>query len=387
MVVLEQRRRGGVIADAIGAGKTVVSIALIMNNIESAHKQRGMPNKSGATLVAVPPGLIDQWHSEIKKFAEPLRVVKVYDFASLLKVSMEKMLNADVVIVNVDILQAEGYLENLLKKAGLGDEVKNIPGLPQYTGQIELNQARGVWIPAASNDPYGGANNPNNQKRRNHTAFYTSLYNKGVQALRKKEFKEADRGVPLEFFEYHRIIVDEVHESLCTTKSELKVGKEAVEKEGGDFCKEKNRRAARELFGITQKDIMKRPLICRKAIFGLTGTPLLDSSNRVIELANLMGGTYVIGLSSHWRKLERESCRDIFLHNYLEPRQSREVRKNINIKCQDFLDTCCTRNKADEEMEGIDFEDHRGVVRMSEDEKQDYLNSSQQEFIYQTGEL
>lgn len=289
----------------------------------------------------------------------------------------EKMLNADVVIVNVDILQAGGYLEYLLKKAGLGDEVKNLPGLPQYTGQIDLNQ----------NDPYGGANNPNNQKRRNHTAFYTSLYNKGVQALRKKEFKEADRGVPLEFFEYHRIIVDEVHESLCTTKSELKVGKEAVEKEGGDFCKEKNRRAARELFGITQKDIMKRPLICRKAIFGLTGTPLLDSSNRVIELANLMGGTYVIGLSSHWRKLERESCRDIFLHNYLEPRQSREVRKNINIKCQDFLDTCCTRNKADEEMEGIDFEDHRGVVRMSEDEKQDYLNSSQQEFIYQTGEL
>jgi len=87
---------GGVIADAIGAGKTVVSIALIMNDIESAHKQRGMPNKSGATLVAVPPGLIDQWHSEIKKFAEPLRVVKVYDFASLLKVRRCSMLTSSL---------------------------------------------------------------------------------------------------------------------------------------------------------------------------------------------------------------------------------------------------------------------------------------------------
>ena len=96
MVVLEQRRRGGVIADAIGAGKTVVSIALIMNNIESAHKQRGMPNKSWATLVAVPPGLIDQWHPEIKKFAEPLRVVKVYDFASLLKMRRCSMLTSSL---------------------------------------------------------------------------------------------------------------------------------------------------------------------------------------------------------------------------------------------------------------------------------------------------
>ena len=366
---------GGVIADAIGAGKTVISIALILSDIQSARHESGMPNKSGATLVAVPPGLIDQWHSEIKKFSEKLDVIKVYDHDSMLKVSVDKMIGADVIIVNVDILQADGYLPSLLRKAGLGNEVKNLPGLPQYAGQIEQTQARGVWIPSSSNDPYGGANNPNNQKRRNHTAFYTTLYNKGVQALRKQNFKGSERGIPLEFFEYHRIIVDEVHESLCTTRNELKSEKETADKESGSFYKEKNRRAARELLGITQKDITKRPLVCRKAIFGLTGTPLLDSSSRVIELANLMGGTYVIGLSSHWRKLERESCRDIFLHNYLEPRQSREVRKNINLKCQDFLDTACTRNKADEEMEGIELEDHRNVVRMSEAEKRAYLES------------
>ena len=70
-------------------------------------------------------------------------------------------------------------------------------------------------------------------------------------------------------------------------------------------------RAGREFLGITIKDISKRPLVYRTAIYGLTGTPLLDSSNRVIELANLMGNAYVLGLSSHWRRLEKESTLDV----------------------------------------------------------------------------
>ena len=127
--------------------------------------------------------------------------------------------------------------------------------------------------------------------------------------------------------------------------------------------------------GITLKDVQKRPLIFRRAIFGLTGTPLLDSTSRVTELANLMGNTYVVGLSSHWRKLERESCRDIFLHNYLEPKQSREMRSNMYSKCQDYLNVACCRNKTGEEMEGIQLREHRAVVRMTEDEKKLYMKS------------
>jgi hypothetical protein len=47
---------GGVICDAIGAGKTVVSIALILNGLKDARTHRCSPNKSSASLVAVPPG-------------------------------------------------------------------------------------------------------------------------------------------------------------------------------------------------------------------------------------------------------------------------------------------------------------------------------------------
>lgn len=173
------------------------------------------------------------------------------------------------------------------------------------------------------------------------------------------------------------IFVIDTHFSLCTTRNELKLAKDKDEnnKTSSGFFKEKNRRAGRELLGITEKDIQRRPLVFRRAIYGLTGTPLLDSGSRVIELANLMGNTYISGLSSHWRKLERESCRDIFLHNYLEPKQSREVRSNMHSKCQDYLRVACCRNKTGEEMDGISLVNHLRSVRMTEKEKVMYLGS------------
>ncbi len=52
-------------------------------------------------------------------------------------------------------------------------------------------------------------------------------------------FKESDKCIPLEYFEWERVIVDEIHESLCTTKSEID---EARDRDGKNFFKEKNRR-------------------------------------------------------------------------------------------------------------------------------------------------
>lgn len=69
------------------------------------------------------------------------------------------------------------------------------------------------------------------------------------------------------------------------------------------------------------------------------------------------------------------SARDIFLHNYLEPKQSREMRKNVFAKCQEYLDVACCRNKTGEEMNGIELVDHRRVVNMADQEGTLYLNS------------
>lgn len=366
--------RGGVIADAIGSGKTLVSIALILAGLDEARASRVRPQKSGATLVVVPPGLISQWESEIQKFTDGLTVVKICSLSSYQEEFVLKdIINADVVIIPIDILESSGYLNNLLELSKVENSTKDVPKLPPYSGQLEQNAARGVWIPHTSTDPYGGGKNKYNQQRRDQSAFYTHRYSHAIDGLRRQTFKDDQKGVPVEFFEFERLIVDEVHETLCTSKGEMQSAKK--KKSGSGFFTEKNRRAGRELLGITQRDTSLRPLVCRRAVFGLTGTPLLDSSSRVIELASLMGGCYVIGLSSHWRKLERESARDIFLHNYLEPKQSREVRKAIHAKAQEFLDTACCRNKCGEEMAGIQLNSQSRIVQMNENEKEAYLKS------------
>jgi len=367
--------RGGVIADAIGAGKTVISIAIILHGIVKARSNRSFPRKSSATLVVVPPGLIDQWKSEIKKFTDNMpNVICLYDTDTLKKVSVEKIVEADVVVCPVDILESHGYMSRLAAVATGTSREGEVPKLPTYSGQIEKNGANGVWIPASSQDPFGGANNPRNQQRRNEAAYFTHVYHKYIEQLRQKNFEKHERGIPLEYFEWERIFVDEIHECLCTSKDEMNEAK-AKKDDNTGFFMEKNRRAGRELLGITTKDISKRPLVFRSAIFGLTATPLLDSTNRVIELANLMGNAYVVGLSNHWRNLEKESGRDIFLSNFLEPKQSREVRRNIYSKCQDYLDHSCCKNKNEEDMEGIELVKHREVVNMSLEEGELYKSS------------
>jgi len=65
----------GVTADAIGVGKTVISITIVIQGLEEARKSRQLPSKSGATLVVVPPALILQLHNEVKKISQLLKEV------------------------------------------------------------------------------------------------------------------------------------------------------------------------------------------------------------------------------------------------------------------------------------------------------------------------
>mmetsp|Transcript_27321 Transcript_27321/g.63976 ORF Transcript_27321/g.63976 Transcript_27321/m.63976 type:complete len:607 (-) Transcript_27321:30-1850(-) len=362
---------GGVIADAIGAGKTVISIALILQGLEEARASRSFPRRTSASLVVVPSSLVAQWKNEIEKFTTGLNVLCIHDATDIQKTTVQRILEADVVVCPVDIIESRGYTDILTAKSGLtkskDDAMKKIPELPKAMGQQEKPGISGVWVPATSQDPYGrGAQNEmKSQKLRDLSAYFTHSYLEAVKLIRQKDFKKTDKGIPLEYFEWERIVVDEIHECLCTEKDNLQL----------DWFKEKNRRASRELLGITQKDVTQRPLVYRKSIFGLTGTPLLDNSSRVIELANLIGCTYIIGLASHWRKLERESRRDIFLQHFLEPKQSREIRKAIYSKCQEYLKVACCRNTTEKELEGIEKVEENYPISMSEEEKQMYLDS------------
>ena len=142
-----------VIADAIGAGKTLISIAIILSGIKAARSNCYFPRKSSATLVVVPPGLIDQWKSEIKKFTNTMpSVLCIYDTEALKRYSLKDIIEADAVICPVDILEAKNYMVTLAKMATGSDKDAKVPKLPNQTGQVEKNGALGVWIPGKSVD-------------------------------------------------------------------------------------------------------------------------------------------------------------------------------------------------------------------------------------------
>lgn len=155
----------------------MISIAIILQGIQAAREKRCYPRKTSATLVVVPPGLIDQWKSEVKKFTDDMpKVICIYDNTRLGTYSMKDLMEADIVICPVDLLESNGYMARLARVAADVKNAQEVPQLPKETGQVEKNGAAGVWIPATSQDPFGGANNPKSQQRRNESAYFTHVY-------------------------------------------------------------------------------------------------------------------------------------------------------------------------------------------------------------------
>ncbi|KAI1647251.1 SNF2 family N-terminal domain-containing protein [Daldinia loculata] len=107
--------KGGILAEEMGLGKTVETIALIcmhrrdnLPHLDSNTAQNERP--SGATLIVTPTTLKNQWVSEFKKHA-PHLLVMVYE--GLKGVSedeqrlVSELVNHDVVITTYNVLQTE----------------------------------------------------------------------------------------------------------------------------------------------------------------------------------------------------------------------------------------------------------------------------------------
>jgi hypothetical protein len=72
----------------------------------------------------------------------------------------------------------------------------------------------GVWLTRSSRDPYGKVKG--RQEDREAAAYFSHSYaHVALPALRARTFKESETGVPIEYFRWRRVIVDECHEPLC----------------------------------------------------------------------------------------------------------------------------------------------------------------------------
>ena len=295
-----------------------------------------------------------------------MKCITIDSTASLKKYSVKEICKADIIIVPAGLIEEKGkkttdrpYTEHLARKAGS----KKIPPAPKSYSQREAPSIEGTWVRNMASGPSIYVGNNGKQRVRDEQAYYGHCYSEAIKKLRQKKFDASDRGVPLEYFTWERVIVDECHESLVTASKQ--------ESNAEDF-KAQARRGAREFLGVSHTDASSRPLIARKAVWGLTGTPLLETEARVTELANLMGGTYLTGSAQHWRKEERESGRDLFL-NQQGASNSREYRRAVQDSCHAYVKEACQRNRG----EKLQVQLERKVVHidMSQEDGKKFLAS------------
>ena len=88
--------------------------------------------------------------------------------------------------------------------------------------------------------------------------FASDVYHDYIRKIRQKNFEDHLRGIPLEYFEWERVFVDEIHECLCTSKDELAEAK-AKNDDNAGFFQEKNRRAGRE--------VRRKPFVLKLFVF------------------------------------------------------------------------------------------------------------------------
>ncbi len=115
------RIRGGVLADEVGYGKTAITLGLI-DCSTNLVKQEGKRDKASSrgkiyvrgTLVVVPPHLTRQWSSEVKKFAgEHFNVVTISSVSNLNSLTIEDVIDADILVIASNLLASNVYLSNL----------------------------------------------------------------------------------------------------------------------------------------------------------------------------------------------------------------------------------------------------------------------------------
>ncbi|KAL1407062.1 DNA (cytosine-5-)-methyltransferase dmt5 [Vanrija albida] len=104
--------RGGVIADQVGYGKTIISLALIAETMGQKAPEASPPGliDSKATLIVVPGHLSKQWPSEIARFTGSLfKTIVLQTVKDLQQTTIADFKAADVIVVASELFESEVY--------------------------------------------------------------------------------------------------------------------------------------------------------------------------------------------------------------------------------------------------------------------------------------
>lgn len=116
--------RGGVLADQVGYGKTAITLGLIdcamkevKKKVKAAEEKVSLFGKirTSATLVVVPGHLTKQWNSEVIKFMgkNKMTVIVLSSVANMNTLTIQDVIDADIIIIASTLLKSPIYLENL----------------------------------------------------------------------------------------------------------------------------------------------------------------------------------------------------------------------------------------------------------------------------------
>lgn len=108
------RIRGCCCCDAVGTGKTASALGLVLLSEPLGPTNKDVIRvRTAATLVIVPTNLPQQWQAEAARFAPRLKVVMLLSLKDAKSMTMQSLMEADLVISTFSFLRGKPYLDSL----------------------------------------------------------------------------------------------------------------------------------------------------------------------------------------------------------------------------------------------------------------------------------
>lgn len=172
------KTKGGILADEMGLGKTITSLGLILanpsNNMDYfKYSQEDQYNKivSKATIVVCPSHLTKQWESESKKVNPHFKIITILTKKDHEKIKFKDFIDVDIIITSHQFLMNFKYYPSL--------HYGNITA-SAYSPQLRSSRLKTYFVDKISKLSY-------------------------------EEIRELECPI-FEFFNFHRLILDEGHE-------------------------------------------------------------------------------------------------------------------------------------------------------------------------------